>query len=79
MNPYVSLTHFVADAFVHDIAEAFSQVLVSEEGPQAPVSAEARSVQEWVKSHIWNGCLDILEVYGVEPSSLRRPVSRAIA
>ena len=45
-----------------DLADALSRVLVSEEGPQAPASAELLSVRRWAEAHLPKECLDILEV-----------------
>ena len=50
-----------------DLAAALSNVLVSEEGPSAPASAELLSVSRWAETHLPKDCLDILEVSWGEP------------
>ena len=50
-----------------DLAAALSSVLVSEEGPSAPASAELLSVRKWAETHFSKECLDILEVSWGEP------------
>ena len=50
-----------------DLAGALSNVLVLEEGPSAPASAELLSVSKWAETHLPKECLDILEVSWGEP------------
>ena len=50
-----------------DLADAFSKVLVAEERPQAPASAELLSVRKWAGAHLPKECLDVLEVSWGEP------------
>ena len=50
-----------------DLADAFSKVLVAEERPQAPASAELLSVKKWAAAHLPKECLDVLEVSWGEP------------
>ena len=45
-----------------DLADAFSKILVSEERPHAPASAELLSVKKWAGAHLPKECLDVLEV-----------------
>ena len=42
-------------------------MLVLEEGPSAPASAELLSVSKWAETHLPKECLDILEVSWGEP------------
>ena len=50
-----------------DLAGALANVLVLEEGPSAPPSAELLSVSQWAGTHLPKECLDILEVSWGEP------------
>ena len=50
-----------------DLADAFSKILVAEERPQAPASAELLSVKKWAGAHLPKECLDVLEVSWGEP------------
>ena len=59
---------------------ALAHVLVLEEGPSAPPSAELLSVSQWAGTHLPKECLDILDMSWGEPvlSRAARVVGPAI-